>query len=88
MSYTLLSIAIAIVTVAFVLWLSKQETLWIKAILNWFPAILFAYVIPAIITHLFALDLKAGPIHTFSKDWIIPIAILAVMSALPLNNLK
>ena len=55
---------------------------------NWFPPILFAYVIPAIITHSFDLDLGSSPIHYYSKWLIIPLAILSVMSAMSFSQLK
>ena len=84
----ILSALIATLTVIFVSWLSGLKTPWVKAILNWFPAILFAYVVPAIITHTFHLNLKEGIIHEVSKEWIIPVAIIAVMSALPFKQLR
>lgn len=88
MSNNLLSFLISFFTVLMVLWISRRDEHWVKAILNWFPAILFAYVIPAVITHVANLDLKQGFIHTLSRDWIIPLAILSVMSALPFKQLK
>lgn len=75
------------ITVAFVLWIGKSERNWIKKILNWFPAILFAYVIPAAFTHAFHWDLSEVYLHGLSRYWIIPITLLAVMSALPLRKL-
>jgi hypothetical protein len=42
-----IALLIVVFTVLIVLWLEKQNVPWIKKILNWFPAILFAYVIPA-----------------------------------------
>ncbi|WP_373400848.1 DUF819 family protein [Algoriphagus halophilus] len=55
--------------------------------LDWFPAILFAYVIPAGFTHLFGWDLSEVYLHSLSRNWIIPITLLAVMSALPFRQL-
>lgn len=79
---------LVIITVLAVLWLNQQEVKWIKTILNWFPAILFAYVIPALATHITGWDFSKIYLHSISKDWIIPLAILAVMSALSFRQLK
>ncbi len=84
----LLAIGIVVLTVFAVKWLDSRQTRWIKALLNWFPAILFAYVIPAGFTHLFSLDLSGVFLHTLSKDWIIPFTIVTVMSALPFEQLR
>ena len=83
-----LSSGIVSLTVLVVFWLDRQETPWIKKVLEWFPAILFAYVIPALITHLFGLDLSQGELHQSSKNIIIPLAILLVMSALSFRQLR
>ncbi len=88
MTLFLLASVIVIATVLIVLWMSKMEIVWIQKILDWFPAILFAYVIPAGITHLFKLDLSEVYLHTISRNWIIPFAILTVMSALSIQQLK
>ena len=83
-----ISLLIVLITVAAVLWLDRQQYVPIKKLLEWFPAILFAYVIPASITHLFQLDLGSVSLHQWSKDFIIPLAILFVMSALSFRQLK
>ncbi|WP_367392745.1 DUF819 family protein [Lewinella sp. LCG006] len=83
-----ISLLIVTVTVAAVFWLDRQTSAPIKKLLEWFPAILFAYVIPASITHLFDLDLASVQIHQWSKEFIIPLAILFVMSALSFRQLK
>ena len=75
-------------TVGSVVWLGRQDNRWIKDILNWFPAILFAYVIPAVFTHSTGIDLSTVALHQLSRNWIIPFAILAVMSALSIPQLK
>ncbi len=75
-------------TVLSVLWLERQKTAWIKKILDWFPAILFAYVIPATFTHALDWDLSKVELHSWSKTLIIPLAILMVMSALSFKQLK
>ena len=79
---------IVIFTVLSVLWLERQQNSWIKKILDWVPAILFAYVIPATFTHIFGWDLSKVELHNWSKTVIIPFAILMVMSALSFKQLK
>ena len=75
-------------TVCFVLWIRQQKNKWIRLILDWFPAILFAYVLPATFTYISEMDLSLVKLHEFSKSWIIPLTILVVMSALPFKQLK
>ncbi len=88
MSMEIIAAVIVTFTVACVYFLARVETKWVQTILNWFPAILFAYAIPAIFTHAFSLELSGVFLHTLSRDWIIPITILTVMSALPFAQLK
>lgn len=83
-----IAIFVVCCTVGSVLLLNRQNNLWIKAILNWFPAILFAYVIPAVFTHSTGIDLSTVALHSLSRNWIIPFAILSVMSALSMPQLK
>ena len=75
-------------TVAFVLWIGRAQSRWIKVLLDWFPAILFAYVLPAAFTHLAGVDLSNVPLHDWSRTWIIPFAILTIMSALSFKQLR
>jgi uncharacterized membrane protein len=88
MPQALLSTIIIVSTVALIWWLNNQKHNWIQQILNWFPAILFAYVIPALITHITSTDLSSVYLHSLSRNWIIPFAILMVMSALSFPQLK
>lgn len=75
-------------TVICVVLLDRSESIAIKKVLNWIPAILFAYIIPAIITHAFSLDLSGVSLHGWSKSFIMPMAIVLVMSALSFKQLK
>lgn len=79
---------IIIITVGAIGWLNRQGAKWIQELLNWFPAILFAYVIPALITQIGGLDLSSVYLHSLSRNWIIPFAIIMVMSALSFPQLK
>jgi len=82
------AIVLVLITVICVILLDKSKRKWVQVMLNWFPAILFAYVIPAVITHSFNIDLSKVDLHSWSKDYIIPFAILMVMSALSFKQLK
>ena len=79
---------VVIATVSSILWISKRNNRWIKRLLDWFPAILFAYVLPATFTYVSGLDLSGVQLHDISKTWIIPFTILVVMSALPFRQLR
>lgn len=84
----IISILIVLSTVIFITKIQLLNSPFLKRLFNWFPPILFAYMVPAVITHAFQLDLASSPIHSLSKELIIPIAILSVMSALSIRNLK
>ncbi len=87
-SLLLAATGVVLGTVIFVIWISRQDYKIVNTILDWFPAILFAYVIPAAITHLFAVDFSGVYLHDLSKLFIIPFTILTVMSALSFKQLK
>ncbi|SNY94864.1 DUF819 family protein [Flagellimonas pacifica] len=80
--------AVVLVTVLYVLWIGKVNNKWVKLVLDWFPAILFAYVLPATFTHISCIDLSNVLLHDLSRSWIIPFTILTVMSALSIKQLK
>lgn len=79
---------IATITVIAVYFLDRWENRHIKSIFDWVPAILLAYIIPAIISYVLNVDYSQATIHDFSKDYFIPLAIIAVMSSLSLTQLK
>ncbi|NNF34849.1 MAG: DUF819 family protein [Saprospiraceae bacterium] len=82
------AIFITLITVTFVKWIDSRQEKWIKTILDWFPAILFAYVIPAVVCYTGGMDLSGVELHGWSKNIIMPLAILTVMSALSFRQLK
>jgi uncharacterized membrane protein len=82
------AIVLVIITVALVFLLGRATARWIQFLLDWFPAILFAYVVPAAFTHLTGLDLSEVQLHNWSRLWIIPFTILTVMSALSFRELR
>jgi uncharacterized membrane protein len=79
---------ISLFTVIAVYYLDRWENKHIKSLFDWVPAILLAYVIPALISYLMQVDYSQADIHNFSKDYFIPLAIIAVMSSLSLDQLK
>jgi uncharacterized membrane protein len=81
-------LAITIGTVLFIKFLERQDGKIVKGVLDWFPAILFAYVIPALVTYFSGLKLASIELHQWSRDMIMPLAILTVMSALSFGQLK
>ncbi len=83
-----LSILLVIATLCLVLLLDKAPQPGIRQVLKWLPAILFAYIFPAFLTHLFSLDFSAVPLHTWNTTIIMPMAIVLVMSALSFKQLR
>lgn len=79
---------IALFTVISVYFLDRWENRHIKSLFDWVPAILLAYLIPALISFLISADFSQAEIHGFSKDYFIPLAIVAVMSSLSIGQLK
>lgn len=75
-------------TVLVVYYLDRWEHKFIKSLFDWIPAILLAYIVPAIISYVLQVDYAQAEIHSFSKDYFIPLAIVAVMSSLSLSQLK
>jgi uncharacterized membrane protein len=84
----MLGIFIVVFTTILVIKTSKTSNANIQKILNWLPAILLAYVIPAILSVLLNVDYSAHELHQWSKNFIIPFTILAVMSSLSIHQLK
>ncbi len=79
---------ITLLTVVSVFFLDRWENRYIRSLFDWVPAILLAYIIPAIISHLGGVDYSQDEIHDFSRDYFIPLAIVAVMSSLSLGQLR
>jgi uncharacterized membrane protein len=75
-------------TILTVALLDRSDHRYLRRLFDWLPAILFAYIIPAVVSRLFQLDFSVHPIHTFSKNIIIPLAILTVMSSLSIRQLR
>jgi uncharacterized membrane protein len=68
--------------------LSVSNNIRIKTLLDWLPAILMAYIIPAVICNIADLNFDNHIIHKFSRNALIPFTILIVMSSMSLVELK
>jgi len=79
---------IVVFTVLFVRWVGSRNNKLIQRLLNWLPAILLAYILPATISAYFGLDYGQHSIHSGSKLVLIPLAILSVMASMTLSQLK
>lgn len=84
----LLPWVISIGTILTVALLDRSDHRFLRRLFDWFPAILFAYVIPAFVSRTAGLDFSVHPIHDFSKNIVIPLAILTVMSSLSIRQLR
>ena len=81
-------ILISLFTVVAVRLLDRWENKHIKSLFDWVPAILLAYLFPALISKIGGLDYSTSEIHQWSKNLFIPLAIIAVMSSLSFQGLK
>ncbi len=79
---------ICLLTVAAVYTLDRWEQRHLRALFDWVPAILLAYVIPAGVSALIGEDYSAHGIHALSRGWLIPLAIVTVMSSLSVRQLR
>ena len=66
-SLLLTATILVLITVGFVFYIKTVKANWVKVVLDWFPAILFAYVIPAVFTHALHIDLSGVALHDLSK---------------------
>ena len=76
------------ITVLIVYTLDRLEHQSIKSIFDWFPSILLSYVIPASLSAILDIDLSSNRIHDLSRSWLIPLAIISVMSSLSIKQIK
>ena len=88
LSQSFLALIIVIFTVLIVRLLEHQKSSGIKKILQWIPPILFAYIIPALVCLVIGVDLSGAEIHQWSKEYIIPLAIVTIMSSMSLKELR
>ncbi len=55
---------------------------------RWVPAILLAYVIPAMVNPLLLKISEDHLIHSLSKEYLLPLTVLCAMSSISLNDIK
>jgi uncharacterized membrane protein len=79
---------IVLFTAVIVFTLSKIKTHFIEKILDWIPPILFAYIIPPILVQLFDINVEQITITNWSKNILVPLAILMVMTTLTFRQLR
>ena len=79
---------IVLFTACTVFILSKIKSQFIEKILDWIPPVLFAYIIPPVLVHLFGLNVEHITISNWSKDFLVPLAILMVMTTLTFKQLQ
>jgi hypothetical protein len=65
---------ISLFTIVAVYFLDKSKNKVLAVVFDWIPAVLLAYVIPALISYFFSVDYSTDSIHSFSKTWVIPMA--------------
>ena len=55
---------------------------------HWVPAILLAYVAPAIVNPIFLRISQDHLIHSLSKEYLLPLTVLCAMASISLNDIK
>jgi uncharacterized membrane protein len=81
-------LTIVVFTILVIRMLSVSKNIAIKTLLDWLPAILMAYIIPAFICNFAGLNFDDHIIHKISRNALIPFTILIVMSSMSLKELK
>ncbi len=79
---------ISLFTVLAVYFMDRWENRHIQSLFDWVPAILLAYLIPALISYGLDVDFSQAEIHRYSRDLFIPLAIISVMASLSIGQLK
>jgi uncharacterized membrane protein len=83
-----ITIFIVVISVFCVLSLSKVKMTGINNIFDWIPPILFAYIIPAFLVKLLKIEVSGLAIFNWSKNFLVPFAIILVMTTLTVQQLK
>lgn len=79
---------IILLTVVTVYLVDRWENKYVRSIFDWFPAILLAYLIPAGLSLLLGQDYSDASIHEWNKTLFIPLAVIAAMSSLSMQQLR
>ena len=68
--------------------LKVEESSRLEKFTRWVPAILLAYLIPAIVNPLVLEVPESHLIHSLSKDFLLPLTVLCAMSSISLSDIK
>jgi uncharacterized membrane protein len=79
---------IVLITTVIVLALSKIKSHIVEKVLDWIPPILFAYIIPPILVHIFGISVEQILISDWSRNFLVPLAILMVMTTMTFKQLQ
>lgn len=79
---------IVLFTLIIIRFTERSSAKFIQRFLDWIPAILLAYLIPALASGLIQKDYSSSEIHQLSRHIFIPFAIVSVMSSLSLPQLR
>lgn len=77
-----------LLTVLVVMWLERLPQPWLRRVFNWVPAILLAYLLPAVLCGFMGWDFSKDGIHDWSRKVFIPLAIVMVMGSLSVGKLR
>lgn len=83
-----MAILILLFTFWSILYVEKIENRIIRIFFNWVPPILLAYIIPAVIALLVNKDFSQISLHKINTRYLVPLAVLMVMSTFKLSQLK
>lgn len=72
--------------VLFVLYLEQSKSL--EQITRWVPAILFAYLVPAVLNNYWLHLDNNHPIYSWSSDLALPLTVLCAMASVSLEEIK
>ncbi len=75
-------------TLGFILFIEKIDHPILKKIFDWLPPILLAYIIPALLSLMLGSDFSKSQLHTLSTQFIVPFAVVMVMSTMTFEQLK
>lgn len=65
-----------------------ERSTYFKTLTKWLPAVLLAYLFPAVFNSLFLKISEDHPIHDLSKLVFLPITVLTAMASMHLNEVK
>lgn len=76
------------ITICVYLVLKVEKSSRLEKFTRWIPAILLAYLIPAIVNPLFLEIPESHLIHNLSMELLLPLTVLCAMSSISLIDIK